>query len=27
MINMVLTGPKRMMVDDRTLQYDPAQNR
>ncbi|MDK2578036.1 hypothetical protein SFC19_06420 [Citrobacter portucalensis] len=24
---MVLTGPKRMMVDDRTLQYDPAQNR
>ncbi|MCX8978715.1 AraC family transcriptional regulator [Citrobacter portucalensis] len=24
---MVLTGPKRMMVDDRTLQYDPTQNR
>ncbi|WP_368043822.1 hypothetical protein [uncultured Citrobacter sp.] len=24
---MVLTGPKRMMVDDRTLQYDSAQNR
>ncbi|WP_348960688.1 hypothetical protein [Citrobacter portucalensis] len=27
MIYMVLTGPKRMMVDDRTLQYDPTQNR
>ncbi|MCE9794114.1 MULTISPECIES: AraC family transcriptional regulator [Citrobacter] len=24
---MVLTGSKRMMVDDRTLQHDPAQNR
>ncbi|MES0530892.1 MULTISPECIES: hypothetical protein [Enterobacteriaceae] len=27
MIHMVLTGSKRMMVDDRTLQHDPAQNR
>ncbi|MEC5591763.1 AraC family transcriptional regulator N-terminal domain-containing protein [Citrobacter freundii] len=26
MINMVLTGPKRMMIDDRTLQYYSAQN-
>ncbi|MDM2896671.1 AraC family transcriptional regulator [Citrobacter sp. Cpo030] len=24
---MVLNGSKRMMVDDRTLQHDPAQNR
>ncbi|MCR3694410.1 MULTISPECIES: hypothetical protein [Citrobacter] len=24
---MVLTGSKCMMVDDRTLQHDPAQNR
>ncbi|WP_353622361.1 hypothetical protein [Citrobacter sp. Cpo037] len=27
MIHMVLTGSKCMMVDDRTLQHDPAQNR
>ncbi|WIJ96958.1 AraC family transcriptional regulator [Citrobacter freundii] len=26
MINMVLTGSKRMMIDDRTLQYYSAQN-
>ncbi|MGJ3532594.1 hypothetical protein [Citrobacter portucalensis] len=27
MIHMVLTGSKCMMVDDRMLQHDPAQNR
>lgn len=26
MVNMVLTGPERMMIDDRTLQYNSAQN-